>query len=58
MYLKNEQRPAFTVVGMKARHRNEQNDVPALWGSFVPRQGEITPRADQLASYGVMDNCD
>jgi AraC family transcriptional regulator len=58
MYLKNEQRHAFTVVGMKARHRNEQNDIPALWESFVPRQGEISPRADQLVSYGVMDNCD
>ena len=28
--------PAFTVVGMKYRGKNEQNEIPQMWGRFIP----------------------
>ena len=46
--------PAFTVVGMQYRGKNEQNEIPQMWGRFVPRIGEIQHRADNGATYGVM----
>jgi AraC family transcriptional regulator len=49
---------AFTVVGMKYRGVNEQNEIPQLWGRFVPRIGEIRHRTSNGATYGVMDNFD
>jgi len=50
------ERPAFTVVGMPYRGRNEHNEIPALWEQFVPRMGEI--RHSPPATYGVMGNYD
>jgi AraC family transcriptional regulator len=58
MYVKTETRPAFEVVGMKYRGKNEVNEVPELWEAFVPRMGEIKNRVDLTVSYGVMDNYD
>ena len=50
--------PAFTVVGLKYRGKNEQNEIPQLWGQFVPCIGEIQHRTTDLATYGVMSNYD
>jgi AraC family transcriptional regulator len=50
------ERPAFTVIGMKYRGRNEHNEIPGLWEQFVPRMGEV-PRSG-AAAYGVMGNYD
>lgn len=50
-------RPAFTVVGMKYRGKNEKNEIPMLWERFMPRSGEIKQRANPYG-YGVMDNYD
>lgn len=58
MYVKTETRPGFEVVGLKYRGRNERNEVPELWESFVPRMGEITNRVDLTVAYGIMDNYD
>ena len=50
--------PAFTVVGMKYRGKNDQNQIPQLWGQFVPRMGEIQHKAGEDATYGVMYDFD
>jgi AraC family transcriptional regulator len=51
-------KPAFTVVGMKYRGKNEHDEIPQLWGQFVPRIGEIQHRTPDPATYGVMFNYD
>ena len=58
MFVRTETRPAFEVVGMKYRGRNEKNEVPELWEQFVPRMGEVNHRVDLTVSYGLMDNYD
>ncbi|KPL00920.1 MAG: hypothetical protein AMJ91_02615 [candidate division Zixibacteria bacterium SM23_73_3] len=50
-------RPAFTVVGMKYRGKNEKNEIPQLWEKFMSRAGEIKRRANAFG-YGVTDNYD
>jgi AraC family transcriptional regulator len=50
--------PAFTVVGMKYRGKNEQNEIPQLWSQFGPRMGEIKHKVDRDIAYGVMGNYD
>ena len=49
-------KPAFTVVGMKYRGKNENNEVPQLWARFQSRMREIKHIAGP--AYGVMDNYD
>lgn len=49
-------KPAFTAVGMKYRGKNENNEVPQLWGEFGPRMNEIKHIVGP--AYGVMDNYD
>ena len=53
-----EQRQAFTVVGMKYRGKNENEEIPQLWEEFWPRHGDIKHRATPNESYGVEDNFD
>jgi len=42
---------AFTVVGMKYRGKNENNEIARMWGEFIPRFQEIKHIAGD--SYGV-----
>lgn len=50
-------KPAFTVVGMLYRGRNETGqEIPQLWDVFIPRRDEIKNRTD--IAYGVMGNYD
>ncbi len=49
--------PAFTVVGLKSRDHQGNNNIPKLWDTFVPRMNEISHRAGHK-SYGVMGNYD
>ena len=49
-------KPAFTVVGMKYRGKNENNEISQLWEAFGPRMSEITNVVGQ--AYGVIDNHD
>ena len=51
-------RPAFTVAGLKYRGRNEHEEIPALWGEFWPRHGEISHHVEPGCAYGVVDNFD
>ncbi len=46
-------KPAFTVVGMLYHGRNEKNEIPQMWGEFVPRIGEIKHQLETHESYGV-----
>ncbi len=50
--------PAFTVVGVKYRGKNENNEIPQLWDDFGPRMGEIQHMVDKHACYGVCANAD
>ena len=49
---------AFTVVGMKYHGKNENNEIPQLWGEFGPRMHEIKQVANPHIAYGVCDNFD
>jgi len=51
-------RPAFTVVGMKYRGKNEHGEIPKLWGEFMPREGGIKQKVNPHICYGVMGNYD
>ncbi|NIM95897.1 MAG: AraC family transcriptional regulator [Anaerolineales bacterium] len=52
------QKPAFRVVGLKYRGKNENGEVPQLWREFWPRHDEIPQRAPVNVSYGVIDHFD
>ena len=52
------ERGDFVVVGMKYRGRNENKEIPALWGQFMPHVGEISAPVDTRIYYGVMGNYD
>jgi predicted transcriptional regulator YdeE len=51
-------KPAFTVIGMKYRGKNEQGEIPQLWGKFMARAGEIRDKLEPDICYGVCDNHD
>jgi AraC family transcriptional regulator len=53
---KIESRAAFRVVGMKVRGKNEQNEIPRLWGEFASRVGEVQNRVEEHSTYGVAGN--
>ncbi len=44
MERKIESRPAFRVVGMKYRGKNEQDEIPGLWRAFAARVAEVQNR--------------
>ncbi len=44
---------AFTVVGMKYRGKNLNNEIAQMWGEFNPRMEEIKHKADPGGCYGV-----
>lgn len=51
-------RPAFTVVGVKYRGKNENKEIPQLWEKFMPRMDEVKHKENPHVCYGVMDNFD
>jgi AraC family transcriptional regulator len=51
-------KPAFTVVGMKYRGKNEHNEIPQLWAKFGPHMHEIQHLVHPDLAYGVMGNYD
>lgn len=51
-------RPAFTVVGMHYRGKNEYGEIPQMWRQFGPRIGEIKHQVKHGVAYGVMGNYD
>ncbi|MBA4364648.1 MAG: AraC family transcriptional regulator [Coprothermobacter sp.] len=44
---------AFTVVGMEYHGRNENNEIPAPWQSFMPHMREISGQAHPHESFGL-----
>jgi AraC family transcriptional regulator len=52
------EREAFTVVGMRYRGKNENNEIPQMWGVFGPRMQEIEDVANRSVCYGISDNVD
>jgi len=48
-----ETKAAFTVVGMKYRGKNQNNEIPQMWQTFFPRMKEITHKANPNVNYGV-----
>jgi AraC family transcriptional regulator len=51
-------KPAFTVVGMKYRGKNEKDEIPHLWEKFMPKTVEVKHKVNPNVCYGVMDNYD
>lgn len=50
-------KPAFTIIGMKYRGKNEHEEIPQ-WGEFMPRAGEIKDKLKPDICYGFCDNYD
>ena len=48
--------PAFSVVGMKYRGNNENNEIAQLWPKMLARVSEIKNIVDRNVSYGVQGN--
>ena len=46
-------KPAFTVVGMKYRGENKNNEIAQIWQEFIPRMKEIKHTSNDEVSYGV-----
>ena len=51
-------RDAFNIVGMLYRGKNENQEIPQLWGQFGPKWKEIKHIVNPEVCYGVMDNYD
>lgn len=48
----------FTVIGLKYRGKNENQEIPGLWQKLMPRFAEIKERVVPGFSYGLMGNMD
>lgn len=48
--------PAFSVVGMLYRGKNEHNEVPAMWDKLNQRWGELATIQASGVAYGVCGN--
>ncbi len=51
-------KPGSTVVGLKYRGKNENLEIPELWGDFGERFSEYRHRSEEGIAYGIMDNFD
>jgi AraC family transcriptional regulator len=52
------ERGAFTVVGLKYRGKNENNEIPQVWEAFHPRIGEIPNLVTDFVAYGISAEMD
>lgn len=48
----------FTVVGMRYRGTNAENEIPQMWQVLGPRVPEIKHIASHDAAFGISDNMD
>ena len=46
-------KPAFTVVGMEYRGKNDNNQIAQMWQEFIPRMREIKHANYGWGTYGV-----
>jgi len=51
-------KPGFTVVGVKYRGKNENQEIPEVWGEFGSRFSDFKHRSEEGIAYGAMDNYD
>jgi AraC family transcriptional regulator len=51
-------RPAFTLVGLYYRGKNQHQEIPQLWQKFGPRMDEVQHVIQPNIAYGVMDQYD
>jgi len=51
-------KPAFTIVGVKYRGKNENYEIKQMWNDFGPRMGEILHVVNRDVCYGVCANMD
>jgi predicted transcriptional regulator YdeE len=58
MEIKTIQQPALTVVGLKYRGKNENDEIPQMWGALMSRTGEIANMSKEPVAYGVCTNMD
>jgi AraC family transcriptional regulator len=58
MEIKTVEREAFTVVGLKYRGKNKENEIPNLWQALGPRTGEIEQMTGEQIAYGISANMD
>lgn len=50
---------AFKVVGLYYRGKNENNEIPQMWGAFMSRAGQVKHMVQfPDVAYGVCDNMD
>lgn len=49
-------REAFTVVGPVYRGTNDNQEIPRLWRTLLPRFSELNNLVQTQVSYGVMGN--
>jgi len=52
------EKAAFTVVGLKYRGKNENNEIPQLWAALHPRIGEIKNMVTDCVAYGISAEMD
>jgi AraC family transcriptional regulator len=48
----------FAVIGLKYHGKNENGEVPQLWGGLGPRSGEIANVVKGNVAYGISANLD
>jgi AraC family transcriptional regulator len=58
MEIKIVEREAFTIVGLKYRGKNENNEIPQMWQVLGPRTPEIKQMTGEQVAYGVCANMD
>ena len=51
-------KPAFIVVGLNVRSKNENNEAAQVWEALMPRSGEIKGMVNPQVGYGVCGNYD
>jgi AraC family transcriptional regulator len=52
------ERNAFKLVGLLYRGKNENQEIPQLWGQFGPTSRAIHYKQNHGVSYGAMGNYD
>ncbi len=52
------ERSEFTVVGLRYRGRNENNEIPQMWEAFHPRISEIKSMVTDRLAYGISADMD
>ena len=55
---KSVHKDGFTVIGLKYHGKNENNEVPQLWGAFGARRDEIKNVVNGYVAYGISANMD